>query len=240
MAFSLRFMVMVGILSTDAKGISQPIGLPTDHDWTSLNEKVQFLPASDEGSPLLRHEQRRFLSYYSDHFVDGQETQYNEYAQAWRLLGLYVHCYTNAEGGRRHLEDGGEGGEDEAGANEEEEEQDGDEQAQEEEEEQEEVQEEENDDGSVCERHLLWAAVSPTLFDTLANYNLTLIATDIRPHCRSSDSMLTWTMKGMAYLNTWYLTHLRTLGTRLHAKLVRVRRDVSKWIATKVVPTSSH
>lgn len=164
-AAALRFMVLVGLSSTDAKGIFQTVGLPTEGEWTSLTEKVQFLPAPDEGSPLLRHEQRRSLSYYSEHFVDGQETQYNEYAQAWRLLGLYIDCYSDAEEeGRRQLEDGGEnnGGEDGADANEDgQDEQDGNEQAQEED--QEEEVEEEEDDGSVCKRQLLWAAVSPTL-----------------------------------------------------------------------------
>jgi len=156
--------------------------LPTTEgkEWSSLTESVQFLPASDENSPLLRHAQHRFLSYYSDHFVDGQETEYNEYAQVWRLLGLYIDCNAadndNAEEQRRRLEDGGEddNGEDQGeDANEDQGEDanddqgeeanddqgDEEEQQQQNEEEQEEVQEEEND-GSVCARQLLWAAVS--------------------------------------------------------------------------------
>lgn len=171
---ALGLMVLVGISSTKAEGISHSIGLPPDGEWTSLNEKVQFLPAPDEGSPLLRHEQRRFLSYYSEHFVDGQETQYNEYAQAWRLLGLYIDCDSDAEEeARRRLEDGGDdnGGEDDADANEDEQaEQDENEEAQEEE--QEEEVEEEEDDGVVCERHLLWAAVSPTSLEQPRKVNV--------------------------------------------------------------------
>ena len=156
---------------------SSSFGLPTtDHgdEWSSLTESVQFLPASDEGSPLLRHAQRRFLSYYSDHFVDGQETAYNEYAQAWRLLGLYIDCNAadNAEEQRRRLEDGdgddngddqGEDANDDQGedANDDQGEDANDDQGENANDDQgdEEVEEEEND-GSVCARQLLWAAVS--------------------------------------------------------------------------------
>ena len=108
-------------------------------EWTSLSETVQFRPAASGAPNGVR---RRFLSYYSDHFVDGQETAYNEYAQAWRLLGLYTDC-------------DGDGEEEDGDA----EQQDADAEEEAEEEEEEEVEEEE-DDGSVCARRLLWAAVS--------------------------------------------------------------------------------
>lgn len=136
--------------STSSTSMSM-MDLPANMEWTSLSEKVQYMPASDEDSPLLRQVQHRFLSYYSDHFVDGQETQYNEYAQAWRLLGLYVDCDTNVQEGRRRLEE--DVAEDEEGddAN--------NNVADEDEGEAEEVVDEENDGGS-CVRRLLWAAVS--------------------------------------------------------------------------------
>lgn len=160
------FLALARITNAEVKSLSQSFGLPTDGDWTSLTETVEFLPASDEGSALLRREQRRFLSYYSEHFVDGQETLYNEYAQVWRLMGLYVDCEAgDAEAEqRRRLEDGGGDDADEDGDEAQEEEEDADEyqDAQEEEQEEEEVEEEE-DDGSVCLRRLLWAAVSQTV-----------------------------------------------------------------------------
>lgn len=151
--------LLILINSAKAKSIQQSLGLPTNQEWTSLTERVEFLPAADEGSPQLRHAQRRFLSYYSDHFVDGQETQYNDYAQAWRLLGLYVDCDAAAEE-RRRLEDGADDADE--NADEQEQQDNGDEEDGQEEEQQndeEEVEEEEND-GDVCERRLLWAAVS--------------------------------------------------------------------------------
>jgi len=107
------------VYSTMAKSLPQSLGLPSDQEWTSLTERVEFLPASDEGLPQLRHAQRRFLSYYSENFVDGQETEYNEYAQAWRFLGMYVDCYDNdaaaEEGRRRRLEDGADDGQQDEG-----------------------------------------------------------------------------------------------------------------------------
>ena len=166
--FAAAAVTLANICSTDAKNIPQSVGLPTEGAWTSLTETIEFLPASDEGSPLLRQEQRRILSYFSEHFVDGQETQYNEYAQVWRFLGMYVDCDAAVDDERRHrrLDEGGDNAEGEAEGGEEGE-QDGEEyqQAQDGEQddaEEEEVQEEEDDDGNVCVRRLLWAAVSPT------------------------------------------------------------------------------
>ena len=151
--------LLVLINPVKAKSNPQFLELPSNQEWTSLTERVDFLPVPDEGSPLLRHAQRRFLSYYSDHFVDGQETQYNDYAQAWRLLGLYVDCDAAAEE-RRRLEDGADDADE--NADEQEQQDNGNEEEDQEEEQQndeEQVEEEEND-GDVCERRLLWAAVS--------------------------------------------------------------------------------
>jgi len=163
------FLALARVSTTEANSLPQSFGLPADGEWTSLSATVEFLPASDGGSALLRREQRRFLSYYSDHFVDGQETMYNEYAQVWRLLGLYVDCDNNGyaeEEQRRHLEDGGGDDADADGdeyqeAQEEEQQDDGDEYQQAQDEEQaDEEQEEEENDGNVCVRRFLWAAVS--------------------------------------------------------------------------------
>jgi hypothetical protein len=42
-------------------------------------------------TPVVR---ARRLNYFKDSVVDGLETEYNEYAQSWRYLGLYVDCQT--------------------------------------------------------------------------------------------------------------------------------------------------
>ena len=76
---------------------------------------------------------------YSKQFIDGGETYYDEYSQAWRLLGFYIDCDSPYE--REGDCDGGGGGgndNDEGG-----------------------VQYDEN--GNIiksCARYLLWAAVS--------------------------------------------------------------------------------
>lgn len=56
-----------------------------------------LLPDDDENeNPALAHARRRFLagstSGYENEFIDGSESYYNDYAQAWRLLGFYTDC----------------------------------------------------------------------------------------------------------------------------------------------------
>lgn len=100
----------------------------------------------------IRH---RSLNYFEDYFADGLETQYNDYAQAWRYLGIYVDCDAQEEQRRRRLEDGEEEegddaaaeGDDAAGDDQEEEQQDAEE-------------EEEAEEDKYCYRYLLWGAVS--------------------------------------------------------------------------------
>jgi hypothetical protein len=53
---------------------------------------------AESASPVVRV---RRLNYFKDSVVDGLETYYNEYAQAWRFLGLYVDCQ-NAEAAAEH------------------------------------------------------------------------------------------------------------------------------------------
>jgi hypothetical protein len=51
----------------------------------------------------------RALNYFKDSVVDGLETEYNEYAQSWRYLGLYVDCQNGGQQQqKRHLAEGGE------------------------------------------------------------------------------------------------------------------------------------
>jgi len=79
--------------------------------------------------------QTRQLQSYSDVLVDGSTELYDDYAQAWRLLGLYVDCDGKrfSEQQERKLEDAGE------------------------------QQQQEDQDQYYyqgCPRYLLWAAVS--------------------------------------------------------------------------------
>lgn len=65
-----------------------------NNQWMSLNERVEFLRASDDAELV-----RRFLSsnggsqspYDTQAFVDGDQ-EYDEYQQAWRYLGFMIDC----------------------------------------------------------------------------------------------------------------------------------------------------
>ena len=136
------------------KGLLDKNNLPTTgQDWISLGDKsasgLEYQPNDfdDEDPATARRlraiRDRALLSWgtkdYSNQFIDGGETYYDEYSQAWRLLGFYIDCDSpyehegDCDGGG-----GGGGGNDEGG-----------------------VQYDEN--GNIiknCARYLLWAAVS--------------------------------------------------------------------------------
>ena len=136
------------------KGLLDKNNLPTTgQDWISLGDKsafgLEYQPNDfdDEDPATARRlraiRDRALLSWgtkdYSNQFIDGGETYYDEYSQAWRLLGFYIDCDSPYE--REGDCDGGGGGgndNDEGG-----------------------VQYDEN--GNIiksCARYLLWAAVS--------------------------------------------------------------------------------
>ena len=181
----LAFVILVLVQAVSASTIRNNFDLPADKEWMSLSKSVDFMPASNnENSSLLRKAQNRLLNYYKDEFVDGLETQYDEYAQAWRYLGLYVDCNVYADNKRRVLEEVEEE----------------DEEVEEEEQAEEEVVEEEEvvDDGKVCKRYLLWAAVRLFCIVVImskrnSNHRIQFI---LHP-C----STPTWTTKVAAYLN---------------------------------------
>jgi hypothetical protein len=101
----------------------------TGEEWISLSADAEFLPAPSGSSQALRQAQRRFLGY-ADSFVDGN-TYYDEYSQAWRVLGWYIDCsYYSSQRKRRSLEN----------AN------------------QDDTSNGEAEDTLTCERYLLWAA----------------------------------------------------------------------------------
>jgi hypothetical protein len=73
-----------------------------DENWVSLSATTDFLPAPSGTSQALRQAQRRFLGY-ADSFVDGN-TYYDEYSQAWRVLGWYIDCSEYSSQRKRELE----------------------------------------------------------------------------------------------------------------------------------------
>lgn len=76
-----------------------------DAPWiTTLDGSAEVLVAHDDYAnedPGVARElqaaRRRFLagstSGYEQEFIDGSESYYNDYAQAWRLLGFYTDCH---------------------------------------------------------------------------------------------------------------------------------------------------
>ena len=89
------------------KGLLDKNNLPTTgQDWISLGDKsasgLEYQPNDfdDEDPETARRlraiRDRTLLSWgtkdYSNQFIDGGETYYDEYSQAWRLLGFYIDC----------------------------------------------------------------------------------------------------------------------------------------------------
>ena len=142
------------------QGLLDKDNLPTTgQDWMSITDatgsRLEYQPNdfADEDPATarrLRAVRDRFLldgagrDEYSKQFIDGGETYYDEYAQAWRLLGFYIDCdspYETQSDCWGYDEDGG--GDQEGGQ---------------------EVQYDK--DGNVvrnCVRYLLWAAVSEVM-----------------------------------------------------------------------------
>ena len=75
-------------------------------EWVSLPDgSSSFQPASSNDR-ALRAAQQRFLGQ-SVPYVDGSETYYDDYAQAWRMLGFYIDCSKNQNWNGE--QDGGDG-----------------------------------------------------------------------------------------------------------------------------------
>jgi len=82
----------------------------TGAEWMTLQDGIEVQPAANL-SPLAQQHWRRLTwlqkkqndtTAYDKIFVDGAETRYDDYAQAWRALGFYIDCDANAQnGGRR-------------------------------------------------------------------------------------------------------------------------------------------
>jgi hypothetical protein len=75
--------------------------LPSDREWVTLDDTgVEFQPGPNNmDNPQLERAQRNLgrtnefqTSTFEDAIVNGAETYYDEYAQAWRVLGFYIDC----------------------------------------------------------------------------------------------------------------------------------------------------
>ena len=114
----------------------------TAREWISVAPNLEYQPAYDleDSAMAAALKGHRVLSGstsgYETEFIDGSSTYYNDYAQAWRLLGFYTDC--NAPHNNfNECNDGGNngGGNDGSG-------------------------DDDDDSTYACQRYLLWAAVS--------------------------------------------------------------------------------
>ena len=64
---------------------------PASNWFSTRDGGLEFQPAASKFGRLLLSGSGSTSGYESE-FVDGSETYYNDYAQAWRLLGFYVDC----------------------------------------------------------------------------------------------------------------------------------------------------
>lgn len=85
----------------------------TGAQWTTLANGVEYQPAANL-SPLAEMHLRQLTATYptgnfEKMFVDGAETYYDEYAQAWRALGFFIDCGYQQTDARRDLQEGEEG-----------------------------------------------------------------------------------------------------------------------------------
>jgi len=107
----------------------------TGEKWVPMDNGAAFQPTTHDDAATavaLKSAQRRFLGMEST-FVDGTETYYDDYAQSWRLIGMYIDCNaeeTEQEADERRLRR---------------------------------RLNEDDEDQEPCERYLLWAAVSTTM-----------------------------------------------------------------------------
>lgn len=92
--------------SNKVKGFIPKSRVPdTGRDSITLPNGIEFQPAQDSSNPKMdaavRQAQGRMLGEagaYESQFLDGTETFYDDYSQAWRLLGFYIDCNADGDG----------------------------------------------------------------------------------------------------------------------------------------------
>ena len=109
----VSILAITGIISvgsaTKVNGILSNERIPTTgRDWVTLDNGYQFQPAEDMNPPMeyvrkLTSKSSSSTGFednpFAEIFVDGTETHYDQYAQAWRALGFYIDCDACADGG---------------------------------------------------------------------------------------------------------------------------------------------
>jgi len=104
LAFLLPFTTFAIVSAANLKGYLKVEDIPSSgKEWYTLENGVEFQP-SDETDLELDHARKLWSkSKRQDDplFLDGSETYYDAYAQAWRLLGFYIDC--------RHCQNGKSG-----------------------------------------------------------------------------------------------------------------------------------
>ena len=87
----------------------------TGAEWQTLEDGTEFQPATNDIRFLKRRSDSGSTSGYENIFVDGSGTYYNDYAQAWRLLGFYIDCNAPQINGNECYDEGGGNSHDESG-----------------------------------------------------------------------------------------------------------------------------
>ena len=101
----MKFPIITLSIVTGASATSMTGGIftkdnvpNTGREWVTLDNGYQFQPAGNMDPPMefvrkLTQKTSTFQANpYASIFVDGTETHYDEYAQAWRALGFYIDC----------------------------------------------------------------------------------------------------------------------------------------------------
>jgi hypothetical protein len=104
LVFSLYVLLSVASAARNPKMRGILDELPnTGREWITLDNGVEFQPGSDL-DPRLEHARELWSrtsktdsGFQNDNafekiFIDGTETHYDEYSQAWRYLGFYIDC----------------------------------------------------------------------------------------------------------------------------------------------------
>lgn len=100
MRLTTCFLLSFGLLATTVsagklKGYMSKSSIPSSgKEWISLENGVEFQPGTEANLSAAGVRKLWGSGKSSERtiFADGTETFYDDYAQAWRLLGFYVDC----------------------------------------------------------------------------------------------------------------------------------------------------
>jgi len=78
--------------------LSKLVPKSKENDWVSFDKNTEFLPAdatstaSSNMARMLASSSTTYNPYAAQAFVDGVNTEYDSYQQAWRYLGFMIDC----------------------------------------------------------------------------------------------------------------------------------------------------